>query len=135
MQVIGLSVSVVFALGGRWIQPFPERLVPKGQFVGADSRGARFYRVQTASLGTFMVFAGTWGAIFSLVSLLGNGSALLAWIGHLLGVAAGIFAAARVRGEAKLRPPYVSNSPYGWWPNYRARDSLLHQVARVRFDH
>ncbi len=116
MQLIGVLLSAVFALGGRWIQFYPERLVPKGQFVGPDTRGARLYRIQAAVLGTFMVFAGTWGAIFSLLSLLGSGSVLLAWIGHLLGMAAGIFVAARVRGEAKLHPPYVSNSPYGWWP-------------------
>jgi len=104
-----------FALAGRWIQLYPERVVPKGQFIGTDSRGARLYRIQIAVLGTCIVFGGTWFAISSLF-LLSSGSALVVWIGHLMGIVAGIFAAAHVRREAKARPPHVSNSPYGWWP-------------------
>ena len=113
MQVIGVLISIIFALGGRWIQLYPERLVPKGQFIGPDSIGARFCRAQAAVLGTFMVLAGTWFAISSLASLLSFGSALVFWIGHLVGVAAGVIATTHVRKEAKARPPYVSNSPYG----------------------
>jgi hypothetical protein len=104
------------SLGGRWVQLYPERLVPKGHFVGPDTRGARFYRTQMAFLGTFMVVAGTCGAVLSLISLLRLAPGLVTFIATLVGLAAGIAAAAHVRREAKTRPPYISNNPYGWWP-------------------
>jgi hypothetical protein len=116
MQVIGVFISVFFAFGGRWILLHPERLVSKGQFTGPDSPGARLYRIQALVVGTGMVFGGTSMAVSSLASLLSFGSAVMLWMGSLLGIAAGVIAAMHVHKEAKARPPYVSNSPYGWWP-------------------
>lgn len=116
MRLIGVLISAIFALGGRWIQLYPERLVPKGQFSGPDSRGARLYRIQVSVLGAFMVFGGTWSAISSLAYLLSFGSVVVFWIGSLTGIIAGVIAVKHVRKEAKARPPYVSNTPYGWWP-------------------
>lgn len=116
MLVVAPILLALFALGGRWTQLHPERVVPKGQFIGPNSPGARLFRVQVAFVGTFMVFGGTAGAIFSLLSLLTLRSALLQVLAKLIGVAAGVLAAIHVRKEARTRPEYVSNSPYGWWP-------------------
>jgi hypothetical protein len=94
----------------------PERVVPKGHFVRPDTFGARVFRGEIAILGTFAVLSGTWGAVFSLLSLLNLHSSLLSWITQLTGIAGGILAAIYVRKEVTTRPPYVSNTPYGWWP-------------------
>jgi membrane associated rhomboid family serine protease len=74
------------------------------------------FRIQVAVIGTLAVFAGTWFATFSILSLLTFGSVLLGWIAQLIGVLTGIALALRVRKEVKTRPEYVSNSPFGWWP-------------------
>jgi membrane associated rhomboid family serine protease len=116
MRVVAPLIYAAFAIGGRWIQLCPERVVPKGYFTGANTTGARFFRVQIAILGTFAVFAGTWLAVFSLLSLLTFGSSSLGWIAQLMGIVAGIVVAVLVRKEAKTQPPYISKSPYGWWP-------------------
>jgi hypothetical protein len=116
VPVVAAIFFVVFALGGRWIQHHPERTVPKGHFVGANTLGARLFRAQVAILGTFMVFGGTTGAVFSLLSLLTPASLRLELFAKLIGVVAGVLAAIRVRREVRTRPEYVSSSPYGWWP-------------------
>ena len=114
--IVGPILLALFALGGRWIQLHPERVVPKGQFVGPNSPGARLFRVQIVLVGGFMVFGGTAGVIFSLLSLLTFGSAPLQLPAKLVGVVAGVLAGIYVRKEARTRPEYVSSSPYGWWP-------------------
>lgn len=116
MPVLAAILFAVFAFGGRWIQLHPERTVPKGQFVGPDTFGARFFRAQMAVLGTFMVFDGTTAVVFSLLSLLTAASVRLELLAKLIGVVAGVLAAIYVRKEARTRPAYVSSSPYGWWP-------------------
>jgi hypothetical protein len=116
VPIVATILFAVFALGGRWIQLHPERTVPKGQFVGPNTLGARLFRAQIAILGIFMVFGGTTAAVFSLLSLLTPASARLELLAELIGVAAGVLAAIRVRMEARTRPEYVSSSPYGWWP-------------------
>ena len=116
MPVLAPILFAVFALGGRWIQLYPERTVPKGQFIGPNTFGARFFRAQMAILGTFMVFAGTTAVVFSLLSLLTSASVRLELLAKLIGVVAGVLAAIYVRKEARTRPDYVSSSPYGWWP-------------------
>jgi len=108
--------SALFAFVGRWIQLYPERTVPKGQFVGPNTLGARLFRIQMAILGTFMVFGGTTGAVFSVLSLLTFSSVRLEVSAKLVGVVAGIIAAAWVRKEARNHPEHVSSGPYGWWP-------------------
>jgi membrane associated rhomboid family serine protease len=115
-MIVGVLVPIAFALGGRWIQLHPERVVPKGQFVGPNSFGARLFRGQIFFVGTFGVFGGTWMAVHSILWLLTFGSIGLGWAAQLLGVCAGVFAAVYVRNEVKKRPAYVSDSPYGWWP-------------------
>jgi len=116
MPVIAALVFAAFAIAGRWVQLHPERVVPKGHFVGPDTRGARLFRAQMAVFGTFAVFGGTWFAIYSLLSLLTFGSVVLDGVAKLVGLALGLFLAVRVRREVKARPAYVSDSPYGWWP-------------------
>ena len=116
VPVIATIFFAAFALGGRWIQLHPERTVPKGQFVGPNTRGARMFRAQMAILGTFMVFGGTTAAVFSLLSLITGASVRLELLAKLIGVVAGVLAAIRVRREVRIRPEYVSSSPYGWWP-------------------
>jgi hypothetical protein len=116
VPVLATILFAVFAFGGRWIQLHPERTVPKGQFVGPNTLGARLFRAQIAILGTFVVFAGTTAAVFSLLSLLTTPSVRLEPMAKLVGVVAGAIAAIYVRKEARTRPEYVSSSPYGWWP-------------------
>jgi hypothetical protein len=116
VPVVAAILFAVFALAGRWIQLHPERTVPKGQFVGPNTLGARLFRAQMAILGTFMVFGGTTASVYSLLSLLTSASVRLELLAKLIGVFAGVFAAIRVRREARTRPEYVSSSPYGWWP-------------------
>jgi hypothetical protein len=77
VPIVAASLFALFALAGRWIQLHPERMVPKGQFVGPNTRGARFFRAQMAILGTFVVFGGTTAAVFSLLSLLRSTSVRL----------------------------------------------------------
>jgi membrane associated rhomboid family serine protease len=69
-----------------------------------------------AILGTLAVFGGAWFAIYSLLSLLTFGSVALDLIAKLVGLIAGVILAVRVRREVKSQPPYISNTPYGWWP-------------------
>ena len=61
-------LAALFGLVGRWIQLHPERIVPKGQFVGRDSSGARLFRAQVVLVGNLMVFGETFGVVFSLLS-------------------------------------------------------------------
>src|ERR1700739_97089 len=116
VPIVAAVLFAVFALGGRWIQLHPERTVPKGQFAGPNTLGARLFRAQVAILGTFMVFSGTTAAVFSLLSLLSSALLRLELVVKLIGVVAGILAATRARMEARTRPEYVSTNPYGWWP-------------------
>ena len=124
MPVVGQILSALlfaffaalFGLVGRWIQLHPERIVPKGQFVGRDSAGARLFRAQVVLVGSFMVFAGTFGLVSFLLSILTFRSAVSQLLARLTGLIVGIVAAIRVRKEARSRPEYVSSSPYGWWP-------------------
>ena len=114
--VLSAVLAALFGFVGRWIQLHPERVVPKGQFVGRDSSGARLFRAQMILVGTFMVFGGTFGVVSSLLSLLTFGSAVLQVLSRLIAIVLGVLAAIRVRKEARARPEYVSSSPYGWWP-------------------
>jgi cytochrome c biogenesis protein CcdA len=116
VPVVAAILFAVFALGGRWIQLHPERTVPKGHFVGPNTRGARLFRAQVAILGTLMVFGGTAATVFSLLSLLTSASVRLELFAKLIALVAGVLAAIRVRREVRTRPQYVSSSPYGWWP-------------------
>jgi hypothetical protein len=116
VPVLASILFAVFALGGRWIQLHPERTVPKGQFVGPNTLGARLFRAQMAILGTFMVFGGSTAAVFSLLSLLTSASLRLELAAKLIGVIVGVLAAIRVRREVRTQAEYVSSSPYGWWP-------------------
>lgn len=108
-------VSVGFAMLGRWIQLHPERVVPKGYFTSVDSLGARVFRLQITLLGCFMVFGGV-AACINLIASPWSRRSLLGWIAILLAYASGVVAAVYVRKEVRARPPYVSNTPYGWWP-------------------
>jgi hypothetical protein len=114
--VLAAVFFALFALGGRWIQLHPERVVPKGQFVGPNTAGARLFRLQIALLGTFIVFGGTAASVSSLLSLVTFGSVPMELTAKLIGVVAGVLAAVHVRKEVKGQPEYVSTSPYGWWP-------------------
>lgn len=91
--------------------------MPKGQFVGPNTLGARLFRTQMAILGTFMVFGGTTAApVFSLLSLFTPASARLKLVAKMIGVILGVFAAIRVRREARNRPAYVGTTPHVSWP-------------------
>jgi membrane associated rhomboid family serine protease len=114
--LLSAFLAALFGLLGRWIQLHPERIVPKGQFVGRDSSGARLFRAQMVLMGTFMVFGGTFGVVSSLLSLLTFRSAILQLLARLIGLVVGVLAAIRVRKEVRSQPGYVSTSPYGWWP-------------------
>lgn len=116
MQIVFSILSAAFALFGRWIQLHPEKIVPSGQFMGPDTRGARLFRVQVAVIGTIAVFGGTCGALSSLLQPATFHSVALGWIMVLTAVAAGVVAAVYVRREARARPMHKSTSPYGWWP-------------------
>lgn len=67
-------------------------------------------------MGTLMVFGGTTGTVRSLLSLFTTNSAQFEWTANLVGATAGVIAAVYVRKQVKKRPPYVSNTPFGWWP-------------------
>ena len=116
MPIVAIVFFTLFAFGGRWIQLRPERVVPKGQFTGPNSLGARLFRLQIALVGTFIVFAGTAAAVYSLISVMTFRSRPLEVISRLICVAVGAFAAIYVRRQVKSQPEYVSSSPYGWWP-------------------
>lgn len=115
-DTIRIVVAVGLAFGGRWTQLYPERVVLKGQFVGPNTLGAHLFRAQMAVLGGFMVFGGTWMALSSTLSLVSFGSSIVVWIAQIVGVAAAVAAVIYVRREVNSRPPYISNTPYGWWP-------------------
>jgi len=68
--LLSVLIAALFGLVGRWIQLHPERIVPKGQFVGRDSSGARLFRAQVILVGSFTVFGGTFVVVSSLLSLL-----------------------------------------------------------------
>ena len=114
--ILSVPIAALFGLLGRWIQLHPERIVPKGQFVGRDSSGARLFRAQVVLVGTLMVFGGTFGVIVSLLSLLTFRSLVLQLLARLIGLVVGVLAAICVRKEVRSRPEYDSDSPYGWWP-------------------
>jgi len=121
MKSVGISVIEAlfftgFALLGRWVQLHPERVAPKGHFIGPDTFGARLFRTEVAVVGTVAVLGSTWATVRSLFSLLTTSSAVLTAVMQLAGLAAGAAAAIYVRKEVSIRPPYVSASPYGWWP-------------------
>lgn len=116
MPIIASLLCAGFALLGRWLQLHPERIVPEGQFMGQNTFGARLFRAQVFLVGTFAVFGGTCGALYSLLQLAAFGSAVLDWVIRLAALVAGILAAIHVRKEVKARPVHESKSPYGWWP-------------------
>jgi membrane associated rhomboid family serine protease len=115
-DALRIVLAVGFGLGGRWIQLYPERVVPKGYFVGPNTLGARLFRAQMVVLGGFMVLGGTWIALSSTLSLVSFGSSIVVWFGQIIGVTAGVAAVIYVRREVNARPPYISDTPYGWWP-------------------
>lgn len=116
MAIFSMICAAAFALFGRWLQLHPEKLVPAGHFIGPHTFGARLFRLQVAFLGTFAVFGGITGALYTLLQFATFGSVVLGWIALLLSIAAGVFVAVRVRREVKARPVHESKSPYGWWP-------------------
>ena len=65
--IVGPILLALFVLGGRCIQLHPERVVPKGQFVGPNSPGARLFRVQVLLVGSVMVFGGTAGVFYGVL--------------------------------------------------------------------
>jgi hypothetical protein len=74
------------------------------------------FRVQVAFIGTFAVFGGVWGCVFTVLSILTFNSIALGLIAQAIGLCSGIVAAIKVRREVRVRPAYVSDTPYGWWP-------------------
>jgi len=115
MALVAIVFFVLFALGGRWAQLHPERIVSKGLFTGRDTFGARLFRAQIAVIGTFAVFFGTQSVIFTALSSVVHSVALI-WIAHLIAITTGIIAAVHVRREVQGQPKYVSDTPNGWWP-------------------
>lgn len=91
--------------------------MPKGQFVGPNTLGARLFRTQMAILGTFMVFGGTTAApVFSLLSLFTAASARLKLVAKMIGVILGVFAAIRVRREVETGLRMSALPPHVLWP-------------------
>jgi len=113
-SLFSLLLSLDFSEGG--FNFTQSEIVPKGQFVGRDSSGARLFRAQVVLVGTLMVFGGTFGVIVSLLSLLTFRSLVLQLLARLIGLVVGVLAAICVRKEVRSRPEYDSDSPYGWWP-------------------
>jgi hypothetical protein len=115
MPILTILLSSAAAWLGRWIQLHPEKILPKGHFA-ADSATARIYRVQIACMGSFAVFAGTWGAILNIFALLihrlrvTRRTALFA--GAALGIAAAIYVRREVRARQRPQPASVNRS----WP-------------------
>lgn len=115
MPIITILLSSAAAWLGRWIQLHPERILPKGHFA-ADSAAARIYRVQIACMGSFAVFAGTWSAVLSILTLLihrlpvTRRTALFA--GAVLGIAAVIYVRREVRARQRPQPASANRS----WP-------------------
>jgi hypothetical protein len=120
MPLLGILVAVplfsLFALLGRWVQLHPEKIVSKGHFAGENTFGARLFRIQVACLGTFIVFCGTWCALFALLHVFTFDSVVLQGIVQFAAIGGGIIAAMVVRKEANARPRHVSDNPFGWWP-------------------
>ena len=113
--LIGVPLSLGFALLGRWVQLHPEKLVMDGMFQGPHTLGARVFRTEVAFIGSLAVLGGTCGTI-SLLTLPFNSEALSA-IGRIVGLIVGVTAALHVRKEVRRRRrDYVSSSPHGWWP-------------------
>jgi len=110
-----MILFALFALGGRWAQLHPERIVSKGFFIGPNTFGARAFRFEVAALGTFAVFGGAQAITFILLSSVAH-SAPAVWIAHLIAISVGLIAAIYVRREVRRRPAYVSHTPNGWWP-------------------
>ena len=63
MPCIGVPFFAAFALFGRWILLYPEKLIPNGMFSGRHSLGAKVARIQVAFVGTLAVWGGAWGAL------------------------------------------------------------------------
>ena len=118
MDFLGILLAVLFSAGfalvGRWIQLYPQRIFPDGHFT--TERGWQSARRGVAILGTFAVFMGTYGVMFGVFQPL---TAMVSYLGllvTLLGLFAGFYVARYVRREVAARPPHVSKNPYGWWP-------------------
>ena len=116
MNIVLIVMFVGCALGGRWVQLHPEKIAPKGWFVGENSFGARLLRAQATVTGGFAVFIGTTFALSTVLEPLTFGHGRLRFLTWCVGIASGVLAAAYVRREVKNRPPYQSTTPYGWWP-------------------
>jgi hypothetical protein len=114
--IIGVPLSVAFAFLGRWFLLHPEKLAPKGQFMGPDTLGARLFRLQVTAVGTFAVFFGAFGAIFSALLWIAFFSPALLVLPVIFGISCGVYAVIYVRKEVKSRPAYASSNPHGWWP-------------------
>ena len=97
----------------------PERIVPKGLFVGTRQFRRWLVPGSSGASGHFHGFLRdlrTFGVVVSFLSELTFGFALLQLLTRLIGVVVGVVAAIRVRKETRSPPEYVSSSPYGWWP-------------------
>jgi len=114
MIIIRVLMLVGFALLGRWMQLHPERIVPKGWFIGENTFGARLLRAQATVVGGFAVLAGTAFALSTALVPLTSGHSVLQVIVWLLAVTLGILAVSYVRKEVKRQPLYRSTSPHRW---------------------
>jgi hypothetical protein len=114
--LIGVPLSIAFASLGRWLLLHPERLVPKGQFMGPNTFGARLFRLQVTAVGTLAVFFGASGSIFAALYWIASFAPVLLTLPVILGGFFGVYSVTYVRKELKSRPAYISNNPHGWWP-------------------
>ena len=113
MNFIGTIGALIFAFLGRWIQFHPEKLVLQGTFENPQSSGAIEYRKMIAVVGTFGVFAGVCGGIYSLSFWFDSG--LLHLLLLLTGIFVGVLAARHVRREVreKYQP---APGQFSLWP-------------------
>jgi membrane protein implicated in regulation of membrane protease activity len=116
MNIIALLMFVALALGGRWMQLHPEKIVPKGWLVSEKSFGAKLLHAEATVIGGFAVFLGTTFGLSTVLQLLTFGHAVLRFLTWCVAITIGVFAARYVRKEVRNQPPYNSMTPYGWWP-------------------
>ncbi len=114
--VVVVVVCTTFALGGRWVQLHPEKIVPKGYFVSINCPTARLFRIVVPLMGGFFVVGAIWVATSSLLGLLTTNPTVLNWVVPVIGIVIGVCVELYVRRQAHSEPLKESDSPYGWWP-------------------
>ena len=116
MILFEVPIFLGFALLGRWMQLYPEKIVPKGIYTGENTFGAKLLRTEAKVIGAFAVLGGTTFALSTALQPLTSGHTILQFLTWSVAIVLGVLAVVYVRKEVRKWPPYKSTSPYGWWP-------------------